>query len=348
MSKCFMIFFFLFTFFLTLLLTLAVKRIVRRLQIVDQTILDRKIHTAPIPLLGGAAVFLGFFMILAVSYFWQPGIFIHLSGRQLSAIFGGCLILMIGGFLDDKYNLRPRSQIIFPILAALIIIYFGTNLKEITNPFGGTFKLTFGRFGSHFLLVEIITFFWLMGMMYTTKLLDGLDGLVTGLTAIGSLMIFFLCLTPRFYQIDVAQVALIFAAANLGFLIFNFYPAKIFLGEGGSLMTGFVLGVLSIVAGGKIATALLVFGIAALDIVVVVLRRLKKKQPIFSGDSGHLHFRLLQAGLNQRQVVLLFYLLAIIFGILTLFLQSKGKFFAIIILFLIALGVGVIVDKKKN
>jgi len=342
------ILYFIITLLIALCLTPLVALVAKRLKIVDNPALDeRKIHKQIIPLMGGFAIFFSFFLVVFVVYFLKFPIFSHISFNQIMALFTGALVLMLGGFLDDKYNLRPKYQIIFPIIASLIIVLVGTNLKEITNPYGGTIKLDSIYLWPFFTLIDAIIFFWLMGMMYTTKLLDGLDGLVAGLTSIASLMICFLSLTPKFYQLDVALIAGIFAAANLGFLIFNFYPAKIFLGEGGSLFSGFVLGFLSIVAGGKIATALLVFGIAAIDVFLVILRRLIKNKPIFMGDSQHLHHRLLKAGFSQKQIVLAFYFLAIIFGALTLFLQSKEKFIAILLLFILAIIIGILVDRKS-
>ena len=110
--------------------------------------------------------------------------------------------------------------------------------------------------------------------MYTTKFLDGLDGLVSGLSVIGGLIVAGLCLFTKFFQPEIATISLIFAGACAGFLIFNFYPAKIFLGEGGSLFCGFILGTLAIISGGKIATTLLILGIPILDLIWVILRRL--------------------------------------------------------------------------
>lgn len=342
--------FFLLTFFLSLVLTLLVKKIASHFKIIDQPFeANRKIHVHPVPLLGGLAVFLSFFLILGLAWFSKPGLFLHLNGQQLGSILLGSLILMIGGYLDDRYKLKPSRQLIFSLLAVLIILFVGgVNLKEITNPWGGKVSLDFWQIGGHLVIVDFLVFFWLLGMMFTTKLLDGLDGLVAGVTVIGGLMIFFLAMTDKFYQPDIALMALLFAAANLGFLFFNFHPAKIFLGEGGSLMAGFILGVLAIISGGKIATTLLVMGVAAMDVLFVIIRRLCRKKSPFSGDAGHLHYRLLRAGLSQRQTVLLFYSLAIIFGALTLFLQSRQKLVALLVLFFIATVIGVVVEKKKN
>lgn len=345
------------TFFLSLILTLLIKKAATFLKILDYPGIEagKKIHTKAIPLLGGGAIFLSFFLIVFLLSWLKPDFITHLKSSQLLAVFFASLILMIGGFFDDKYNLAPKYQIIFPLLAVLLVVVVGTNLKEITNPLGGKFNVRAWQVGGHFLLVDVIVFVWLIAMSYTTKILDGLDGLVAGLTVIGSLMIGFLSLTQKFYQADIAWLAFLFAAANLGFLIFNFHPAKIFLGEGGSLFTGFILGILAIMAGGKIATALLVMGLALIDIVFVVFKRLSIGSSPFVGDGAHLHHRLLSIGFTHRQAVFLFYSFAIIFGVLTLVLQSRGKFLALLILFILAIFIGLGVDimgkkyvKSKN
>lgn len=321
-------------FSLTVIFTLLIKKLAVRFNIVDSPTEPRKLHQKHIPLLGGVAIFLSFFLVAGYEWFFTKNLF-HFRLAQILSLFLGGTILMIGGYLDDRYNLKPKYQIIFPVLAALAIVAGGVTLTKITNPFGGTFALDFWQAGGRLIIVDFLVFFWLMGMMYTTKLLDGLDGLTTGLTAIGSLMIFFLANSQKFYQPEIALLALIFCGANLGFLLFNFHPAKIFLGEGGSLMAGFILGVLAIVAGGKIATTLLVVGIPVLDVLFVILRRLFQKKSPFTADNNHLHFRLLDIGLSQRKAVLVFYALAAGFGILTLFLQSKQKLIALLLLFIL-------------
>ena len=341
------LFFVLGTFFLAVLGTAGMGWLAKRWRIVDFPA-QRKVHNRPVPLLGGVAVFVSFFIVIGLAIFFTPYLDDNLSNRQFWALFLGSIVLMIGGFLDDKYNLRPRQQIIFPILAALTAIGGGVNLKEITNPWGGTLALDFWRWGNFIPLTQLLVFIWLMGMMYTTKLLDGLDGLVAGLTAIGSIMIFFLAGSQKFYQPDIALIALLFAAANLGFLIFNFYPAKIFLGEGGSLMSGFILGFLAIAAGGKIATTLLVMGIAALDIIMVMVRRLSRGQPFWQADALHLHHRLLALGFSQPQVVVFFYCLAAGFGIMALFLQSRGKMFALLALAIVGILISGLTERNRD
>ncbi|MFB6181524.1 MAG: MraY family glycosyltransferase [Candidatus Magasanikbacteria bacterium] len=314
-------------------------------EIVDKAkSIQRKIHDEDKPLGGGAAIYLSFFIPTAIA-FYLSDIGTTINGGYLLAIATSGAIIVLGGLLDDIYNLKYYWQFIAPVLAVVIIIFFGIGPEVITNPFGGVFRLNnlVLSFGSvkWVLLSDIIVFFWLMGMMFTTKLLDGLDGLVAGLVAIGGLMIFFLSLQPQWYQPEMSVISIIFAASCLGFLFWNWHPASIFLGESGSLLVGFILGTLAIISGGKIATALLVMGIPILDVVRVVFMRVKKGKSVFRGDKEHLHFRLISNGLNQRQAVLLFYAISFLFGITTLFLQSKQKLIALLFLAVLMLLVGI-------
>lgn len=321
-------------------LTAAVKKMAVVLGMVDQPQANgRKIHLQPVPLLGGLAIFLSFFLLLWFAMWATHRVApTNVSVPQLITLFIGAVVLMIGGWLDDRYNLKPWQQLCFTVLAVATVVWGGTNLKEITNPLGGTINLEWLKWGGRLLVVDGLVFFWLLGMTYTTKILDGLDGLVTGLTAIGSFMIGFLSLTEKFYQPDVALLAFIFAGANLGFLLWNWHPAKIFLGEGGSTLTGFILGFLAIAAGSKIATTLLVMGLPVLDLAVVAVRRWFGGRSPLQADSEHLHLRLLRFGWGQRRAVLFYYVVALVFGLTTLFFSSWQKFLALGVLLIIGLG----------
>jgi UDP-GlcNAc:undecaprenyl-phosphate GlcNAc-1-phosphate transferase len=319
--------FFIASLALSLAFTYLVRRLALSFDIVDRPGGERKIHYRSIPLLGGLAIFFSFFI---VAFFARDYL---LSGdllpRHLWGVLVGAAIIVIGGSLDDIYNLKPRIQMIFPILAAIAVIAGGVNIAKLSDPLqGGILDI------SHLAWLSALGIFvWLMGMMYTTKLLDGVDGLVTGLGAIASLVIFLFTLTTRFFQPDLALAALIFLGSCLGFLAFNFHPAKIFLGESGSLLIGFMLGVMSIISGSKIAIALLLMGIPALDVAWTILRRLiSKKNPFKAADKKHLHHRLLALGLGHRGTVAVFYFLSLFFGLSGLLLQSRGKFFALIAL----------------
>lgn len=324
------IYFFLSLIF-TFIITAGVRFVMRSWKVVDIPKTEkRKIHKKKIPLGGGIAIFLSFFVFSIIAYILGD-LGQNISVRIFIFVFIASVVLMIGGFIDDSKTLRPRYQIWFPLIAASIIAFSGIGPSEITNPLGGTFFL------GPTVFANILVFFWLLGMMFTTKFLDGLDGLVSGIVSIGACMIFFLSRQEQWFQPEVSTLAIIFAGACLGFLIWNWYPAKIFLGEGGSLFTGFILGVLAIVSGGKIMTTLLVVGIPFLDVIRVLFMRWKRKRPLHVGDNEHLHFKLLQSGMSQKQVVLLMYAISFLFGITTLFLQSSEKVVAFAFLFLLML-----------
>ena len=291
---------------------------------------SRKIHRQPIPLGGGLAIFLTFFGLLFLAIWLEVVVFSTLLLSQLLAIFAGALVLIIGGLIDDARELRPRYQILFPVLASVIAVLAGIAPQLVTNPLGGSINLnTLIPISISTLQgADIVLFLWLMGMMFTTKFLDGLDGLVAGMVAIGSVVIFLLTQQPAWFQPEVGFLAQLLAGACLGFLVWNFHPAKIFLGEGGSLLTGYLLGAIAVISGSKIITTLLVMGVPALDVARVIFMRLKDRKPVFVGDSEHLHFKMLESGLSQRQAVSLFYTIGLIFGLATLFLDNLYKLVA--------------------
>lgn len=334
-------------------LTPLIARVMNRIGAVDHADLEeRKIHKKHTPLGGGLAIYFSFFLLTFVLILTNT-IGGDIQSRHIVGMFLGASIIMLGGFIDDKYRLRAAQQFIAPTLAVLIVILFGVGPHQITNPLGGIISLdqlqiSFGTVGTWVVLADIVVFFWLMGVMFTTKLLDGLDGLVTGVVTIGAVIIYFLSMQAQWFQPEVAALALVFAGACLGFLYWNWNPASIFLGEGGSLLTGFILGLLAIISGGKIATTLLVLGVPILDIARVLYLRTVRKQSIFVGDSEHLHFKLIHSGLNQRQAVLLFYGIALLFGMSTLFLQSRQKLIALIFLLMLMILTGLWFAKKDE
>lgn len=289
---------------------------------------QRKVHESVTPLLGGWAIFLAvMIMISAIRYFgWAD--FSAIPLRLFIAIIFASAVIMIGGTLDDKYDLKPYEQIIFPICAVIIVLAGGLKINFITNPLaeaGGIIQIA-GWLGG------IISAIWLLGMMYTTKFLDGLDGLVAGISVIASMFIFLASLRWDMPLSATGIWALALLGASLGFLIFNWQPAKIFLGEGGSILIGFLLAILSIITGSKIITTLLVMGIPILDVLWVVVARLLSHKSPFAGDQKHLHYRLMSLGLAKSQVVWLLYFIALGFGSLGFMSSSYGKMVLVVCL----------------
>lgn len=335
---------------LAMLVTPVVRRLAHSKGFVDLPRPPRNLHAYPVAKLGGVAVFAS--ITISVLVFWvSGGIDFNIVPEQfVLAILGGCLILTIGGAIDDKYDLPAKYLWIAPALAALVVVLagIGVGIKFISNPFGDPISLDFLVLGLP--ASGIFIFLWMLGMMFTTKFLDGLDGLVAGIGLIAGLTLFALSLTEQVNQPITATLAIILVGALAGYLFYAFNPASIFLGEGGSLLIGFVLGVLSVITGGKIATALLVMGIPILDVAWVILQRLYNGKSPFIGDRLHLHFKLLDLGFTQKQTALILYAISAVFGFTAVFLQSMGKLVALIILFglMATLILGVIYAYRKK
>lgn len=334
---------------LSSIFTIVVRKVATRAGILDrpEAAPERKLHSKPVPLLGGIAVFCGATLTIGIVLLTTPHVLLggYLLPKHLLGMFLGGLLLMVGGFRDDLRSRSVRQQLLWPICAALVIIASGIGIAYVTNPLGGTLQLdtwktTLFSVGSTpyniVWIADAFGFAWLMVSMYATKLLDGLDGLVSGISVIGMVIIAAVSLSSRVGQPETAVLALVIAGSFFGFLLFNFHPAKIFLGEGGSLLAGFLLGTLAILSGGKIATALLVLGIPMIDILVVIaLRFFRAKRSIVAADKQHIHHRFLSLGLSHRQTVLLLYLFTALFGSLSLLFSGKAK---VAVLALIALG----------
>jgi UDP-GlcNAc:undecaprenyl-phosphate/decaprenyl-phosphate GlcNAc-1-phosphate transferase len=344
------LFYFLLAAGLGLIITPLIKRIAWRVGAVDIPRPPRNLHTKPVAKMGGSAIF--FTLIISL------GVYVHsgainpeiVPARFLIGTMVGAALLVIGGMLDDRYDLPASVQWIFPGLAAVIVITSGIGLgiTFISNPFGAPLSLKFAVLGLP--ASAIFSWLWLMGMTYTTKLLDGMDGLCSGIGLIASVSLFFLSLGPQVNQPITATLAIILAGSLAGYLVYAFAPASIFLGEGGSTLIGFMLGVLSIILGGKITTAFLVMGIPILDVAWVIVRRIWYGRSPFKGDRLHLHMRLIDLGFSQRATALILYFISAVFGFTAVFLQSLGKLIALFILFgvMVALAIGVVILYKRK
>ncbi|MBP9686247.1 MAG: undecaprenyl/decaprenyl-phosphate alpha-N-acetylglucosaminyl 1-phosphate transferase [Candidatus Doudnabacteria bacterium] len=323
---------------MALITTPLVRRLAFAIDCVDHPKGGRHIHTKETAFLGGLAVIVSMASVIALYVVWGNFNISVVPHRFMHGIAAGVLLLVVGGYLDDRYTLSAKFSFIFPALSAAVVVGSGVGIgiDTLTNPFGGVVSLSGMFWGIP--LSAVFVWCWIMGMTYTTKLLDGLDGLAAGVSLIGGLVMFALSLTERIDQPVTATLAIVFVGALAGYLVYAFHPASIFLGEIGSTFLGFFLAILAVLTGAKIATAVLVMGIPILDVAWAVLRRLLRGRSPFSADREHLHFLLLDAGLSQRQVVYIFYILAAVFGFIAVFLQSTGKLIALGILLVVMVG----------
>jgi len=326
-------------------LTYYIKTMALKFKIVDQPE-PRKIHTKPIPRLGGLAIVIGFLLLL-VGYTLAShrlefsGFKIWFIDKRLVGVIIGLIILTIVGILDDIRGIKAWKKLFWHIVAAGFVIAFGVTISYLRLPFGLHVDLTnitlpFTLFGTTYHVVlwgDLVAVFWMVLLINTLNFLDGLDGLASGISVITAAVIFFLALSLG--QDSNALLAILIGGVALGFLPWNFNPAKIFLGDTGSQVLGFLLGVLSIISGGKLATAFLVLGIPLLDVGWVVLRRLFSHRSPFQADTKHLHHRLLTAGLTQRQAVIILYFIAASFGVVAVLAGTQEKIQAVIALLIL-------------
>ncbi|MBW6440451.1 undecaprenyl/decaprenyl-phosphate alpha-N-acetylglucosaminyl 1-phosphate transferase [Patescibacteria group bacterium] len=296
---------------------------------------EDKIHKQNVARFGGAGIILSF---LIGMFFSGELVF---DSLKWGIVFSTLMILFFGMY-DDLKNANWKKQFFVQCFVALLMIYAGLTVDYIANPFGGAeFRLD-GLSGQFFgfsfsILGSLFIIFWIVGLMNAMNWLDGLDGLSGGVGFIGAMTMFYLSVSAIVNQPPLAIISIIFAGSILGFLVFNFHPAKIFMGTSGSMFLGFMLAVLAIFSGGKIATLLLVMGLPILDAIWVIMRRINAKKSPFKGDMRHLHYRLLTRGWSQKKIVLFVYSICILFGFLAIQLQSFEKILSFIFLFLISI-----------
>ncbi|KXK14721.1 MAG: UDP-N-acetylglucosamine--undecaprenyl-phosphate N-acetylglucosamine-1-phosphate transferase [Chloroflexi bacterium OLB15] len=283
--------------------------------------------------LGGIAIFGGFVVaVIAAQFLPVPRQDPYEIIRLIGLLAGG-LVIFIVGLLDDIFEFSAIPQFIGQFVAAGVAIAFQIFIEYFNNPLTGQQTERFP-----YLITVAISLFWLIFVMNTMNWLDGLDGLSGGVTFIAGAMLFInsaFRVEPA--QISVSLLPLALMGATLGFTLHNFYPARIFMG-GGAQFLGYTLGALSIIGGAKMATILLVLGLPLIDVVWQAVNRLLHGRIPFSGDRGHLHFRLQDIGLSQRQIVIGYYLFCLAFGALTLITSSQlFKFIALgVLLFIVA------------
>lgn len=312
-----------------------VKKIANHINAID--IPDaRKVHTVPIPRLGGLGIFIGFLM----GYMIFGG-----SSIQMNSILIGSFIIVLTGMIDDIKPISAKSKLFGQIFASCVIVFYGNILLNNVTIWG--LDINFGIFAYP------ITILFIVACTNVINLIDGLDGLAGGISSIFYLSTIILCFFQnRFMELEFV-LALIMLGSTLGFLIHNFHPAKIFAGDSGSLFMGFTIAVISLLgfkttAITSVFIPLMILAVPILDTLFAIIRRLLKHQPISSPDKQHLHHQLLKMKFSHRNTVLIIYLITALFSTASIFYTLKDTrdvFIGRIIYGILMIGVLVFVFK---
>ena len=321
--------------------TPAVKMLAIRIKAVDVPRDSRRMHKTPIPRLGGLAIFLGF--LVSILIFGR-------TGPQMAAILVGAILLVALGMVDDVVALKPGIKFLGQIVAALIPTLAGVVITRFTNPFsaGGYFNL--GIFSIP------VTILWIVGITNAVNFIDGLDGLACGVSAIATVTMFVIAVLYSEYQIALMMAAL--AGACLGFLPYNMNPAKIFMGDTGSMFLGYILAVTSIQGLFKFyavisfAVPFILLGLPIFDTAFAIIRRLAHGQSPLQADRGHVHHRLIDLGFDQKQSVAILYAFSAVLGLTAVLLattnEAKLVILALAVLICFFLGMSLMTMEKRH
>lgn len=300
------------------------------------------IHQIIKPRAGGLPIFFG--IVIAIS------LFIPLDKHVIGIILG-ITVLLLTGLLDDYLtDFSPIPRLLLQIIAAGIIVASGVGITFVTNPFGGIIRLDqiiypLNFFGQHniILIADLFAFIWIVWMMNMLNWAKGVDGQMPGIATIAALTIAYVAYQAYLKgdpnQLPIANLALITAGSALGFLFFNWYPAKILPGFSASTILGFMIATLCILTSAKLATALLVMIVPSVDFFYTFGRRIIHKQNPLKGDRKHLHHLLLKKGLTPRQISCVYIFSCAILGLLAINLSSQGKLFITIGIATLVLGI---------
>jgi len=288
---------------------------------------SRKVHAHNMPRLGGMAIFISFLLGISILGLYR--------GPFTGIILGSCLIFLVG-MLDDILQISAWIKLVGQIAAAVTAVYFGVVVNFVTNPFDGMLNL--GLFSIP------LTILWIVGITNAINLIDGLDGLAAGVSAIAAATMGIIAFMQG--QLEVGLASLVLVAAVLGFLPYNFHPARTFMGDGGSNFLGFILACLATMGTAKSAALisllvpLVILGIPILDTLFAIVRRINNRAHIFMPDKDHLHHRLMALGMSHRHTVLLIYAISLIFGAISVTLTFvSGPKVLIIMAFILLLAV---------
>ncbi|WHH57575.1 MraY family glycosyltransferase [Petroclostridium sp. X23] len=323
-QNLFLVLSFIVAFIIAFAATPLAKSIAYKVGAIDVPKDARRVHKQPIPRLGGLAIFYGF--IISVIAFVK-------IDESVRGILLGALVIVLLGIIDDVKQLRASIKLVVQIAAALIVVFHGVRIEGITNPniFSSTETIQLGIWSIP------VTVMWIIGVTNAVNLIDGLDGLAAGISSIASICLLFISLLTG----DLTYIAMMTAAlagACLGFLPYNFNPAKIFMGDTGATFLGFILatvsiqGLLKFYAVISFAVPLLILGLPIFDTGYAILRRLINGKSIMEADRGHLHHRLIDMGFSQRQTVIILYTISGILGLSAVVLTGSGAFSAMVLI----------------
>ncbi|KYG91175.1 MraY family glycosyltransferase [Metasolibacillus sp. FSL H7-0170] len=317
-------------FIAAIVLTPLVKRLAFRIGAVDAPNY-RKVHARIMPRLGGLAIFGAFLIGVAV---------LRPESEYTLAIILGATIIVATGVIDDMYEISAKAKLIGQIAAAAVIVFVGgIDIDFINLPFGGI--LDFGFLSIPFTII------WIVGITNAINLIDGLDGLAAGVSTIALITLAGMALSMG--NIFVLVMAAILAASTLGFLFYNFHPAKIFMGDTGALFLGFMIAVFSLL-GFKNVTVIsfiipvIMLGVPISDTFFAIVRRLRMKQKWSDPDKSHLHHRLLDMGFSHRQTVLIIYGIASMFGLAAVIFSMSTVWGAILLVTVILVAIELFVE----
>ncbi|WCJ48244.1 undecaprenyl/decaprenyl-phosphate alpha-N-acetylglucosaminyl 1-phosphate transferase [Levilactobacillus brevis] len=308
------------TMIISAVLTPFVRRFAFQIGAVDKPN-QRRVNKVPMPTLGGLAIFIAF--TFSTMFLLRD----QMPTQQLWGLFGGECIIVAEGMIDDVFELSPKQKILGQLLAALEVYFVaGVKMRYLTLPFIGVW-----HFGW---LALPITLLWIVAIVNAINLIDGLDGLATGvsiiaLTTTGITGLFFLNVANTWVAIMIFALV----AAMLGFLPYNFFPARIYLGDTGAQFIGFM-----------IACFLIILGVPITDTVYAMIRRILNRQPISHADKHHLHHRLMQLGLTHRQTVLVIYGIALIFSFISLLYPLSTIWGSVLLTIAILVGLELFVE----
>lgn len=321
-------------FFAALIVSAAVTPLVMKLAIkigaIDVPEDDRRVHKFPVPLIGGLAIYLSF--IISVIIFIPQNS--QILNNQVMGIIFGSTFITLAGLIDDIKPLRARNKFILQIIAATILVLFDVRIEFLTNPFS---KIN-NMIDIGWLSIPA-TLFWIVGVTNAFNFIDGLDGLAAGEAVISCATLFIISMMNGREPAMLLTAAV--AGGALGFLPYNFHPAKIFMGDTGSQFLGFVLAAISIQGAIKSATAIavavpvLALGLPIYDTLISMIRRYINNRPVSEADKGHLHHRLLELGLNQKQAVLIMYTISGVLGICAILAAKLGGLISMLILIIV-------------